>query len=208
MFIDFSALKAALSFGDVVDKLGLELKQSGNQWRGKCPACQSDNDRALVVTEGKGWFCFAQGKGGDVIALVAHIKGVKIKEAAAFLAGQPASDTAVKSTSTVAVQASTSPAASQAAPEPDNRLEKVAARLIHEHSEVQALGLSPARAEALSVGYIKNGVLAGRVLFPLYEDGELVGFLGFAKDLVPIIKFPKNLLDESQGNVVPLKKAQ
>lgn len=204
MFIDFTALKAAISFEDVVGKLGLELKQSGNQWRGICPTCNSGSNRALVVTEGKGYFCFAAGKGGDQIALAAHIQGVSVKDAAKFLAGGTVT-TVPTSTSTSAQEPRQPPPTPQT---DDSKLEKVAARLLHEHPEVQALGLSPARAEALSVGYIKNGVLAGRVLFPLYEDGEVVGFLGFAKDLVPIIKFPKNLLDESQTNVVSIAKAR
>ena len=205
-FIDFAELKARIGFSEVVARLNLEGKQSGNQWRGPCITCNSGGDRALIITEGKGAYCFALKKGGDQIWLTAHILDVSVKQAAEWLS-QPTEARHVTSTSrpTSTVPAAPPAAAPVQAPD-DSRLEKVAARLIHEHSEVQALGLSPARAEALSVGYIKNGVLAGRVLFPLYEDGNLVGFLGFAKDLVPVIKFPKNLLDESQTNVVALKR--
>lgn len=204
--IDFQALKSAVSFADAVDKLGLQLKQSGNQWRGECPACKSGGDRALVVTEGKGYFCFSAQKGGDVIALAAHILEVSVKDAAVFLAGDGKVITS-KSTSTSSQEVCQPAAAPQPAPETDNKLEKVAARLLHEHPEVQALGLTPEKAAELGIGYDKRGVLKGRVLFPLYVDGELSGFMGFARDLQPLIKFPSQLTEALPTNVVPLHKA-
>lgn len=85
-FIDFAELKAKTTFSDALKLLELTLKQSGNQWRGPCPACKAGGDRALVVTEGKGYFCFADHKGGDQIALVAHVKEISAKDAAQELA--------------------------------------------------------------------------------------------------------------------------
>lgn len=82
-FVDFAAIKAAVSFADAASKLGLELKPSGNQLRGACP-CSGD-DRSLVITEGKGYYCFSEKKGGDVIGLAAHVLGVSVKDAAMFL---------------------------------------------------------------------------------------------------------------------------
>ena len=75
-FVDFAELKGKVSFSNTIEVLGLDLKQSGNQWRGKCPACNSGGDRALVVTEGKGFFCFAASQGGDQIALVRSSQGI------------------------------------------------------------------------------------------------------------------------------------
>ena len=66
--------------------LGLELKQSAQQYRGACPACESDSDRAWVVTPGKqAFYCFTAASGGDLIALVAHILGCDMKAAAQFI---------------------------------------------------------------------------------------------------------------------------
>lgn len=208
--IDFQALKQAVSFADAVDKLGLELKPSGNQMRGVCPACKAGGDRALVVTEGKGFFCFAAQKGGDVIALAAHILDVSVKDAAQFLAAGTVTTSKVNTSTSTSAQEVCQPVKAPPPPVPapeDNRLEKVGARLLHEHQEVQALGLTPEMAEELGIGYDKRGVLRGRVLFPLYKDGELAGFMGYAADLVPLIKFPNNLTEEKPTNVVPLHKA-
>ena len=42
---------------------------------------QRDRHRALVVTPAKkAYYCFASRKGGDVIALVAHVKGMSVKD--------------------------------------------------------------------------------------------------------------------------------
>src|SRR6202161_3463406 len=76
MYHDFAAIKAAVSFGQVVSMLNLNGKQHNHQWRGPCSACNSGGERALVITEGKGFYCFASKKGGDQIALVAHIRDI------------------------------------------------------------------------------------------------------------------------------------
>ena len=64
-FMDFDALKKAITFEQAIGLLGLQVKRhSGTQWRGACPACKTGGDRALVITEGKGFFCFTQRAGG------------------------------------------------------------------------------------------------------------------------------------------------
>jgi hypothetical protein len=75
-FIDFADVKAKVSFAETVALLKLDLKSSGNQWRGPCPACNAGGERALVVTEGRGFFCFSLKKGGDQIALAADVTPV------------------------------------------------------------------------------------------------------------------------------------
>jgi DNA primase len=84
-FLDFAELKELVSFSQAIDLLGLQMKQSGAQWRGACPTCKG-SDRSLVVTEGRGFFCFTKHAGGDVIAFAAHIRDCSTKEAAQFLA--------------------------------------------------------------------------------------------------------------------------
>lgn len=85
--VDFAALKERVRIEEVLPGLGLSMKQTGAQWRGPCPACQSGGPRALVVTPAKSaFYCFGGRTGGDVIALAAHVRGLSMKAAAEDLA--------------------------------------------------------------------------------------------------------------------------
>src|SRR5438132_7312590 len=100
-FLDFQAVKQAVSIDEAAHRLGLALKPAGSQMRGVCPACKSGGDRALVITPSKGvFYCFSAGKGGDCIALTAHIRGTEVKDAAAWLA-PPAPEAPAKGKPTV-----------------------------------------------------------------------------------------------------------
>jgi DNA primase len=88
--MDFAELKAKVSITDVLSILNIDLqrvKQHGDQLRGTCPIHGGDNPRGFVITPGKGlWFCFSGCGGGDVIALVAKVRQLSIKDAAEWIA--------------------------------------------------------------------------------------------------------------------------
>jgi hypothetical protein len=86
-YIDFAALKQRVSMEQVISLLNLKVKREGSQWRSECPACKSGGPRALSMNVKDNLFrCFADGKaGGDVIGLVAHVRGTSQREAAEFL---------------------------------------------------------------------------------------------------------------------------
>jgi hypothetical protein len=83
--VDFTAVKAAVSLEKAAEFAGLELTRNGGAYRCACPQCQKGGDRGLVITPGKGWYCFGVQKGGDAIALVAHVKDIGQREAAELL---------------------------------------------------------------------------------------------------------------------------
>ncbi len=86
-FIDFTALKSDVRIEDVAAMLSLNAANAGGQLRAPCPACRSGGDRALVITPAKqAFYCFAARMGGDLIALVAHVHGVAVKDAAQEIA--------------------------------------------------------------------------------------------------------------------------
>ena len=75
-FVDFKVVKETVSAEKAVQLLGLVMRKHGDQLRSACPACKSGGDRALTVNLNKNaYYCFAEGKGGDVIALAAHVRG-------------------------------------------------------------------------------------------------------------------------------------
>ncbi len=85
-YLDFETIKADYPISRVVELLELELKPSGKQMRGKCPVCEGDSQRNLVITPNKGlYYCFSEQKGGDQLALIGHVKQMGVKDAAAWL---------------------------------------------------------------------------------------------------------------------------
>jgi DNA primase len=194
-FVDFAAIKEAVSFSAAIDLLELPLKQSGTQWRGACPACEGGGPRALVVTEGKGFYCFALKKGGDQIALAAHVLGVSVKDAAQDLAeraGLTPRHGTVPSTSTVK---GTVPQSDRA-----KETEKFQALsyLEHDHDAVHAVGFDPTVAERFGIGYAPKGIMRGTVAVPIRdEDGVLHGYIGITEATLPA---------DFQTNVVKLTK--
>jgi DNA primase len=170
-YLDFEQIKVSNTIDEVARRLGLDLVKSGASLRCKCPACESEGVRNLAITPDKGlWYCFTFGKGGDVIALVAHVKGITVKEAAEFLAGKPAGNTSKEKTKEV------KPAEGF---KPLDYLE-------HDHPAVIALGIEPADAERIGCGFAPRGMMKGTVAFPIRsETGSLLGYIGVEDCKVP-----------------------
>ncbi len=174
--LDFEEIKANNPIGDVAHRLGLNLNKSGASMRGKCPTCESSGDRNLAITPDKGlYYCFTAGKGGDVIALVAHTKGLNIKDAAAWLQG----------------------AASQDSPKGQRSKEKETGGeagggfkpldyLEPGHDAVVALGIDPGDADRIGIGFAPRGMMKGLVAVPIrLTDGKLVGYIGLTEAKLP-----------------------
>ncbi len=187
-FVDFAELKARVQIEDVIPELGLALKQRNGQWRGPCPVCQTGGDRALVITPAKqAFYCFGGKTGGDVIALVAHIRDCSMKEAADYLVGN---STVPKGNSTSSRNSSSTV--------PEERT-KEAVRSLQPltylqpaHTAVQALGVDETTCEAFSAGYAPKGIMRGRLAIPIHDwEGKLLAYCGQSvKGESPTLIFP------------------
>lgn len=177
-YIDFADLKSRIPITQAAEWLALTLKPSGNQQRGPCPACNTGGNRALVITPERGLFyCFPAKIGGDLIKLVAHVKACTQNEAAQLIQSQfGGTDPTVpaRASRTVRHSSSTAPEKEKAGLNPLTYLEP-------EHPGIQALGISPATAEAFGSGYAGKGVLRGRYAVPVHStDGTLLAYVGIA----------------------------
>ena len=184
-FVDYATLKERVRIEQAFPMLNLQMKQHGDQWRGACPICKQGGDRALVVTISKGLFyCFAAQSGGDVIALVAHIKGLKANEAANEIA-QHFGRSTVPSNSTVSKERATPPQEQKAGFNPLTYLEA-------KHEAVQALGLSPETCQTFGAGYAGKGIMRGRLAIPIHDRaGTLLAYCGrTVKNESPVLTFP------------------
>ena len=172
-YIDFAALKQQYPIDQVSLMVGLSLKPSGEQLRGKCPACESENDRSLVVTPNNNvYYCHDAKVGGYQIALVSHIRGIDMKQAAEFIVGDASSDPSPEEdTGTRTSTPSSSPFPLE--------------YLVHDHELVQTIGFPKLTAEALGIGYAPKGIMRGKVAVPIHANGSIVGYIGITEAKLP-----------------------
>lgn len=172
--LDFKQVKEAHDILSVAQRLGLQLKQSGEQYRSMCPKCQG-GPRDLVITPSKGLhFCFNAKKGGDQIALVAHIKGTDQKAAAEWIAG-------------------TVPVPGTVPQEQKGRTNcPTLAYLESTNEDVQKFGISVETCEHFGAGYAPKGIMRGRLAIPVHDrQGNLLAYCGRAlKGESPTLSWP------------------
>ena len=182
-FLDFAALKQEVRIEDAIALLQLDMKEGNHQFRGQCPACKGSGPRSLVITPAKqAFYCFAEGTGGDVIALAAHIRGQSMKEAARFLAGEE------------------SPPSTGSSTVPKERIKEDArslqplSYLEPGHKKLAKLGLNEDTCKAFGSGYASKGILRGRFAFPIHDmEGQLIAYGGVDPENSDApIKFPKD----------------
>ncbi|WP_164938317.1 CHC2 zinc finger domain-containing protein [Bradyrhizobium guangzhouense] len=192
-FYDFEAIKASTDILKVAEDLQLTLKKSGAGYRCACPACGANNERGLVITPGKGYYCFAQMKGGDVIALVGHTLNIGTKEAAGWL-----QEMYFTGEGTRTVQSQEAGQVPTVPPKKESR-EKPAASFnpnaylakLRYSDEIAALGISQQDAEAIGIGWSNSGMHKGIAFALRYDTGEIAGFCSVIGGEV---KLPKQLL--------------
>lgn len=186
--LDFRDIKDRVTYNDVLSFLALNGKRVGEQFRAKCPACNTDNDRSLVLTPGKGAYCFAAGKGGDILWLVSHVRGIGVRQAAQeivdhfHLDGQHVPQEPAPPAPTPASKATGNGTASNV----PTSLAPLT-HLIHEHEACKVF----ADAKSLGIGFAAKGILRGKLAIPLYRDGKLAGYVGVPTDTE--LTLPKNL---------------
>jgi hypothetical protein len=194
--LDFTDIKARVSLEQVATLVGLKMKRSGSQLRCECPVHGGD-DRTLVVTPNKGWYCFQEKKGGDCIALYAHVRECNNYDAASAIAehfrlNSPAPEVKAKS-------AQLNPK-SGSEPLPSGRdfdADAFAGKLQYS-PEVEALGLSEDDAARIGVGWHPQR----KALYLGFRnpDGSWSGWMKFADG--ELIMPPQWL----STNVVPMKR--
>lgn len=169
-FIDFQKVKERADIQAACSLLQLDLKSNGSQLRGRCPACQSSTARSLVITPEKGAaYCFTAKKGGDVIWLTSHIRGVSQKDAAHLLEGEFGGTVPVPGSgnSTVPVNSS------------KGREMQPLSYLQADHERVTGLEVLPETAAFFECGHAPKGIMRGKLAIPVHDrDGRLIAYCG------------------------------
>lgn len=182
-FIPFDKIKETVTYEQVMHHLGIPFIKRGNQYRAKCPV-HGGGDRSLAVTPQQGFFCHAEGVGGDHIGLLSHVKGIgqyaAVKELAETFASHLLREQKVNTVPEErhVAELPTKPVGERGF----NPLDYLDFR----HETVQALGFTPDVAESLGIGHAPRGYHRGRVAIPVRkEDGTLVGYVSVTEARLP-----------------------
>jgi DNA primase len=197
-FLDFKAIKGRVGIANVLARYQINLVRVNQaSLKGNCPlpSHSSGSKNTFFVNEPKSvWYCHSdsckkngQRAGGNVIDFVSLMEGCsayaaakRIDEMFPVMNGRGA-----KESSGVAAGVEIAERQSEAAkPTPPatshNKALAFALKDVNpSHQMIQERGISIETAKHFGVGFFPGkGSMTGRVVFPLHEDGSLVGYAG------------------------------
>ena len=199
-FIDFKAVKAALTMEKLLEHYGLldRFKKSGDSLSGPCPIHKGDNPTQFRVSVSKNiWNCFSECKhGGNTLDFIARMESVSI-HAAALKAiewfGLDPEAVQAKGAEDAEHQSKLPETESAPPPKPTAKKEAPVAettapntplkfrldKLEREHPYLAERGLTLETVVDLGVGYCKKGMMAERIAIPIHNpEGNVVAYAG------------------------------
>ena len=198
-FVDFKAVKAALTMEQVLEHYSLldKFKRSGDSLNGPCPIHKGSNPTQFRVSLSKnGWNCFSECKhGGNVLDFIARMDNVSIHAAAlqaiewfhldpAAMAADSREEAAVpvetpKAADTPRPAPATKPAPVQESGAPNKPLKFRLDKLEREHPYLAERGLTLETIVDFGMGYCAKGMMAERIAIPIHNaNGEVVAYAG------------------------------
>jgi DNA primase len=199
-FIDFKAVKTAISMEKLLDYYGLlgRFKRSGDSLSGSCPIHKGSNPTQFRVSVSKNiWNCFGECKhGGNSLDFIAKMEDVSI-HAAALKAiewfGLDPGAMAADSEEANGKPSMPPKAAAASVPKPGSKPvaqtpEKVAPnkplkfrldKLGRSHPYLAERGLTQETIVDFGVGYCAKGIMAERIAIPIHDpEGSVVAYAG------------------------------
>jgi DNA primase len=198
-FVDFKAVKAAITMEQVLEHYGLlhQFKRSGDRLSGPCPIHKGSSPNQFSVSIDKNvWNCFSECKhGGNVLDFIAKIENVSILAAAnkaiewfhldiEAMSGDSNPETEETSEPTKTAEAPRpKPAARPASPQensgPNKPLQFRLDKLEREHPYLAERGLTPETIAYFGIGFCNKGMMAGRIAIPISNsEGNVVAYAG------------------------------
>ena len=198
-FVDFKAVKAALTMERVLEHYGLldQFKRSGDSLSGPCPIHKGSNPTQFRVSISKNvWNCFSECKnGGNVLDFIARMDNVSIHAAAtraiewfhldpeAMAADSheeaEAQLEAPKAGDTPRPKPAQKPTPVQESSAPNKPLKFRLDKLEREHPYLAERSLTLETIVDFGVGYCAKGMMAERIAIPIRnESGEVLAYAG------------------------------
>ncbi|MFC1888637.1 CHC2 zinc finger domain-containing protein [Thermodesulfobacteriota bacterium] len=182
VWVDFKAVKEAVTMEMILDRYGIELNRKGDQLTGACPIHEGSNPGQFSVSLNKNAFhCFSShcGAKGNILDFVARMEDVSIREAALLIQEWFEINTGKDPPEE---REEDSPKKEQAEPKGKKENELLTFRLKNldpEHSYLKARGLEPETIEYFGLGYCSKGIMAKRIAIPIHDEGgALVAYAG------------------------------
>ena len=199
-WVDFRAIKSAVTITMVLSRYGIKLKKSGKELRGKCPIHLGEGtDTFHANVEKNAFHCFSCKARGNVLDFAAAMEKCSLREAAVKLqdwfgvavssGGERSPKPDKESTGSELATEESRGAGTVINPPLIFQLKGVDAR----HPYLASRGIRTETAEDFGVGfYSGRGSMSGRIVIPIRnETGELVAYVGRAiDDSEPKYKFP------------------
>jgi hypothetical protein len=198
-FLDFKAIKARASISSILDRYGVKLNRvNQTTLKGNCPLpshSSSKSKNTFYASEAKSaWYCHSDSckkngrrAGGNVIDLVAAMENLSVYAAAARIDEMfPASGNAAitnPANGKEDIHQRTDPVTTSQAETSGEAGNKPLGFVLKDvnpaHPMIQERGISVETARFFGIGFFPGkGSMAGRIVFPLYENGELIGYAG------------------------------
>jgi DNA primase len=213
-FVDFKAVKAAITMEQVLEHYGLmhQFKRSGDRLSGPCPIHKGSNPTQFSVSIEKNvWNCFSECKhGGNTLEFIAKMENVSILAAAnkaiewfhldpEAMAGDSnpeaeEKDEPVKNGDVPRPKPAAKPAPENGAP--NKPLQFRLDRLQREHPYlITERSLDLETIVDFGVGFCDKGMMAGRIAIPIHNpNGEVVAYAG---------RFPSEPAEETPKYKLP-----
>lgn len=199
-FIDFKAVKAAISMERVLAHYGLteKFKRSGDSLSGPCPIHKGTNPTQFRISISKNiWNCFSECKhGGNVLDFIARMENVSIHAAALkavewfrldsdALNGSSDEEEeheheAPKTNGSSNRKASSKQTVADTEKvTPNKPLKFRLDKLDPEHTYLHERGLKPETIQTFGIGFCNKGMMEGRIAIPICNpDGAVVAYAG------------------------------
>jgi DNA primase len=197
LFVDFKAIKGRVAIADVLARYQVSLvRVNQTSLKGNCPlpSHSSGSKNTFFVNEAKSvWYCHSdsckkngQRAGGNVIDFVALMEQCSAYAAAKRIdelfpakgdhgvKGAAGADAGARGASRGPEEANPANASGH-----NKSLAFALKDVSPSHPMIQERGISVETAKRFGVGFFPGkGSMVGRIVFPLHEDGILVGYAG------------------------------
>jgi DNA primase len=193
-FVDFKAVKAAITMEGVLEHYGLldKFKRSGDSLSGCCPIHKGSNPSQFRVSISKNiWNCFSECKhGGNVLDFIARMENIQIHTAALkSIEWFNLDEEAMSADSSQDPEPPTAPASKKAdTPTPVTKTENTMPnkplkfrldKLDREHPYLKERGLTQETIVDFGAGFCAKGVMADHIAIPIHNPkGEVVAYAG------------------------------